>query len=171
MFVATDTSRIAHVEEAGVPLLSFQDVEAEQREAIENAAVSETLMAPEAHNRDISLLTALFVETLGRRKVYALPRRSDKKHKIQAGLHEFSTNRPFAADVHFEDIETLYAKGDQVQVVEDIDKLEADAILLAFVGSDGSVDLAPGEKKPGEGDRVIALTGGGMPPDQAEIIS
>ncbi len=122
-----------------LPSASILDDEEVVNAAIEAATISQVLVTARP-GPVVTLLTASLVEELGRRRVLDLPEegRTETRRAAHANAH------PFAPGTTRSRIDALVAAGGTVEVLDH--EPGSDAVLLAAVAPDGSVDLAPGAK-------------------------
>ena len=142
------------MDSSGVPIVSIRDSKAKLKEAVGRADVGRVAVCIPA-SVVADLLDIDLIQELGRRHVLRLPDQretSDFGHRV---LKDRSAH-PFGPDVTLQDIETRIKAGAVVEVIDG--PPSPDAIPLAAVGPDGTVNLQPGSRDPGPEDNVIALT-------------
>ncbi len=134
----------------GLRSASILDDEETVAAAIEAATISQVVVTARP-GRAVTLLTASLVEDLGRRRVLDLPNggRPETSRVAHANAH------PFAQGTTRANIDALVAAGATVEVLDHAPGDEA--LLLATVAPDGSVDLTPGAKPARAGAKVLAL--------------
>lgn len=142
----------------GVPTISIADSEDQISAALDQAGLSQVLISNERTNL-LTVVTALFIERLGRRHVILIPEPQSRAvgSRIAAG----ATARPSVPGMTRSDIERRVAAGATVRVVPEPGG--EDVLPLAAVSADGTVDLQSPGRSPTPGETVIALVGAGSP--------
>ncbi len=142
-----------------LPMISLSDSEEQITAAVEDVGVSQVLISSGASTA-LTVVMAVFVERLGRRHLLRLP--EPEGSGIDSRLASRATAHAFGRGLTRADIDERIAAGATIQLIDDAG--EEDALRLASVADDGTVDLAVADKAPKSGDVVIALVGGRFSP-------
>lgn len=137
LLTSTRTSDQRAVE--GVTVVSIHESEDELDKVLDDVSIGQALVATEP-GVVRRLIVADLIEALGRRNVYRL--RSSRERSAAVLASERSLPRPFSDEVTLTDIEERTQAGATIEVVDG--DLPSDALLMAVVHDDGTVDLAPG---------------------------
>jgi len=141
---------------AELPIISILESDEEVGDRLDAASLASAVVASEGGS-GLSLVVADLIERLGRSHVFVIPRRMERG--IERLLDEAWTPQPFTEDATLEGIDRLVAAGARVVTLAP-HELPDDAVPLAAVRSDGSVDLRPGiSRRTAEGP-LVALVGG-----------
>jgi NhaP-type Na+/H+ or K+/H+ antiporter len=143
----------AEMESTGVPIVSLTDTQAKVADAVREADIARVAICAPA-NLGLNLLDIDLIERLGRRHVLRLPDRRATGALGRRVLEDRSAH-PFAPTVTLQDIDARIDGGAVVQVVDQSGS--KDALPLAAVSPDRTVNLQPGSRAPGPEDTVIAL--------------
>jgi hypothetical protein len=142
----------AEVDTSGVPAVSLGDTEAKIFDAALDANVGQVaVLAPSSIG--MNLVDAAMIEMLGRRRVLRLSDRQAGGFARRIFQHESAY--AFAPDVTLQDINVLVEAGAVVEVVNGL--MGDDALPLAAVSADGTVNLRPGIRTSETDDTVVAL--------------
>jgi hypothetical protein len=132
--------------------VSLADTEARIYDAAQDANVGQvTVLAPSSIG--MNLVDAALIEILGRRRVLHLPDRQAGAFARRIFQHDSAY--AFASDVTLQDINVLVDAGAVVEVVNG--PMPEDALPLAAVAANGTVNLQPGIRTPETDDTVVAL--------------
>ncbi len=134
-----------------MPTISLSESEAAITEAMHDAELHQVLISCEP-GAALTVVTAVFVEHLGRRHVLRLP--DPDVTGVDSLLVASASAHPFAPGITRADIDERVAAGATVQVMEA--DAPANALRLARVGDEG-VDLAVADQPPTAGGTIIAL--------------
>ncbi|MCB0965154.1 MAG: hypothetical protein KDA98_17890, partial [Acidimicrobiales bacterium] len=156
LVVATDRVEEPAARHAALPSVSVLDSERELHEHLSEAPLASAVLALE-HAAVVSLVGAELVEELGRSHVYVTRTRGEGS--VERALEAWAP-APFAPGTTLSELDRRAAAGARVRACPD--GVPADAIALAVVHLDGSVDLRPGRRgrrRPRTDGTPIALVG------------
>jgi NhaP-type Na+/H+ or K+/H+ antiporter len=147
---------------SGVPIVSILDSKAKIGKVLRRADIGHVAVCAPA-NLGVDLVDIDLIQHLGRRGVLRLP---DERETSAMGHRVLKdrTAHPFGPDVTLQEIDARIKAGAVVGVVDG--PLGTDAIPLAAVAPDGTVNLQPGARTPGDEDTLIALAGPAAKGDQ-----
>jgi NhaP-type Na+/H+ or K+/H+ antiporter len=137
------------------PVVSLRDSQANIAQAIRAADVAEVVICAPAYAL-LNVVDVALIRRYGRRRVLRLPDRRETAGLGRRVLAHRSAH-PFTPGVTLQDIDELVRSGSRVEAM---DQMGPDAVPLAAVRPDGSVNLQPGKDAPSPGDRLIGLVGG-----------
>jgi NhaP-type Na+/H+ or K+/H+ antiporter len=137
----------------GVATISLLDGIDRVDHAIDDAHLSRAVVSTPG-DVEVTLVRARLVELFGRRHVYTVLDPPPPGHRTRFGAEAAAP--AFAPGVHRTDLDARMQAGATVAVVPD-HQAAAGALLLAAVRPDGTVNLAPGRRRVGSNDVLIAL--------------
>ena len=137
----------------GVATISLLDGIEHVDHAISDAHLSRAVVSTPG-DVEVTLVRARLVELYGRRHVYTVLDPSPSGHRSR--LASEAEAPAFAPGVHRPDLDARARAGASVAVVARREAAAA-GLLLAAVRPDGSVNLAPGRRRVGPNDVLIAL--------------
>lgn len=142
-------------ERTATPVVSLRDSQANIAQAIRAADVAEVVICAPAYAL-LNMVDLALIRRYGRREVLRLPDRHETAGLGRRVLARRSAH-PFTPGVTLQDIDELVRSGARVEAM---DRMRPDAVPLAAVRPDGTVNLQPGKDAPSPGDRLIGLVGG-----------
>jgi NhaP-type Na+/H+ or K+/H+ antiporter len=137
------------------PVVSLRDSQANIAQAIRAADVAEVVICAPAYAL-LNVVDVALIRRYGRRRVLRLP---DQRETAGLGRRVLAhrSAHPFTPGVTLQDIDEMVRSGARVEAM---DRMRPDAVPLAAVRPDGTVNLQPGKDAPSPGDRLIGLVGG-----------
>jgi NhaP-type Na+/H+ or K+/H+ antiporter len=143
---------LQEAEADGVATISLLDGSEHVDHAIAAARLSRAVVSTPG-DVETTLLRARLVELVGRRHVYAVVDPAPGRRRLGAEVEAPA----FAPGVYRADLDARVQAGAEVTVTPRGTKPPADALVLAAVRPDGSVNLAPGRRRVGANDALIAV--------------
>ena len=140
-------------QEYGVPVVSTVQNREVLNQTVNNANLAQVVVCTPP---EVSIAESQVIDRFGRRNVLRLPG-SEANLSLDRHLPKMMSARPFAQGVTYDDIENKVAEGAVIQVIDT--SADADALALAAVRPDGTVNLQPGTHSPEPGDIIIGLVG------------
>jgi hypothetical protein len=136
----------------GVATISLLDGLERVDHAIEGACLARAVVSTPG-DIETTLVRARLVELVGRRHVYAVVDPEPGQRRLGTEVEAAA----FAPGVHRADLDARVKAGARVVAMPRGTKPDVDALLLAAVRPDGSVNLAPGHRRIGANDVLVAL--------------
>jgi hypothetical protein len=147
---------LQEAEADGVATVSLLDGLERVDHAIEGARLSRAVVSTPG-DIETTLVRARLVEVVGRRHVYSVVDPEPGRRRLGTEIEAPA----FAPGVHRADLDARVRAGSRVVVIARGANPGSDALLLAAVRPDGSVNLAPGRRRVGANDALVALVSPG----------